>query len=228
MVWLISSALLFAGTVSADGGYKNGVPFHSDSDDDVSISSITDDSNGNLTITLTDGSSTVHQIPFNTTYSYRNYASTASSKVFAVSGSAVNGSILGNLIYDTEVRYYDRTVPGQTSYSRNQKQGGENGIGVNYSVITLDTTGNKLSLTKFERFNNAGTVLKETRTMTPGVTFRTENMEIGKGFGSYSSLNSSKAGTSSVIQSVTLLDLEVLLSGRFIYSLFENTSSQKC
>lgn len=205
---VVSSACIFAGTVSADEDYKHGVPFHSESDDAVGIQSITDDSNGTLIITLTDGSSTAHQIPVNKTYNYRDYSSSAVSKVFAVSGSAVNGSVLGNLIYDTEVRHYDRSIPGQTSYSRDRKQGGENGVGVNYSVITLDTTGNELLLTKLERFNNAGTVLKETRTMTPGVTFRTENMEIGKGFGSYSSLNSSKAGDSSVIQSVTLLGLE--------------------
>ena len=63
-------------------------------------------------------------------------------------------------------------------------------------------------LTEFERYSNNGLTLKETRTMTPGVVFRTENMEVGKTFGSYSSLSSSKAGLSSVIQSVTLLDIE--------------------
>lgn len=208
IIGLAISSIFIAGTVSADEDYKHGVPFHSESDDAVGISSIADDSNGTLTITLTDGSSSSHQIPVSKTYNYRDYTSNATSKVFAVSGSSVDGSILGSLMYDTEVRHYDRTLPGQTSYSRDRKLGGENGIGVNYSVITLDTSGNELLLTKLERFNNAGTVLKETRIMTPGVIFRTENMETGKGFGSHSSLSSSKAGGSSVIQSVTLLGLE--------------------
>ena len=154
-----------------------------------------------------------HGVPFQNeseteSYDYRDYGSEAQAKVFAVSGSSVNGSVLGNLIYDTEVRHYDRTLPDQYSYARNRKQGGEFGIGVNFSVVTLDTSGDELTLTKFERYNNSGIVLKETRTMSPGVVFRTESMETGKSFGSYSSLNSSKKGISSVIQSVTLLGLE--------------------
>lgn len=141
-------------------------------------------------------------------YNYKDYSSEASIKTFTVNGSAVDGSIFGNLIYDTEVRHYDRTAPGQVSYTRNRKIGGVYGAGVNFSVVTTDDSGSELKLTKFERYNNAGTVLKETRTLTPGVVFRTENMEVGNTFGSYSKLNSSKVGESSVIQSVTLLGLE--------------------
>ena len=151
------------------------------------------------------------------TYNYKDYSSEASIKAFAVTGSAVDGTVFGNLIYDTEVRHYDRTLPGQISYARNRKVGGVYGLGVNFSVVTMDNSGSELNLSKFERYNNAGTKLKETRTLTPGVVFRTESMEPGKTFGSYSKLNSSKAGESSVIQTVTLLGLEdvVVPAGSF-------------
>jgi len=155
-----------------------------------------------------------HGVPFHdddnedVSYNYRDYSSGASVKTFKVTGSAVDGSELGALIYDTEVRTYDRTIPGIVSYSRDRKVGGAGGVGVNYSVITMDKSGDELLLTKFERYSSNGLTLKETRTMTPGVVFRTENMGVGKTFGSYSSLDSSKAGLSSVIQSVTLLGVE--------------------
>ena len=154
-----------------------------------------------------------HGVPFHhdnddESYNYRDYSSNASVKTFKATGSAVDGSVPGGLIYDTEVRTYDRSIPGIVSYSRDRKVGGAGGVGVNYSVITMDKSGEELLLIKLERYSNNGLTLKETRTMTPGVVFRTENMEVGKTFGSYSSLDSSKAGLSSVIQSVTLLGVE--------------------
>ena len=53
--------------------------------------------------------------------------------------------------------------------------------------------------------------------MEPGVIFRTSNMKIGKTFGSYSNLDSSKVGNSSVIQTVALLGVEgvVVPAGSF-------------
>lgn len=205
---LASSFLLLSGIAVADDGYTNGLPFRDHDEQVVSIQSVTDDGAGNLTVTLTDGTQSSHSIPVSQSFNYRDYNSDASEKVFQVSGSAVDGSIVGNLVYDTEVRRYDRTQPGIVSYSRDRKLGGINGSGVNYSVITLDKSTDKLLLSKFQRYSNNGLTLKETRTMTPGVVFRTENMQIGKTFGSYSSLDSTKAGLSSVIQSVTLLGLD--------------------
>lgn len=145
---------------------------------------------------------TVNSLPTPTTtavYSYRDYRHTYTTKTFNVLSTDP-----GNNEFDTEVRTFDRTITNQVSFSRDRSLSGAR---TQYHTITLDDTGDLL-LTKFEVHNTTTLAVTETRTLTPGITLRTENMEIGKTFGSASLLTSDTNGDSAVIQTTALLGVE--------------------
>lgn len=129
------------------------------------------------------------------TYSYRDFGSLFDTKTFAVVDTSN--------AYNREVRTYDRSVPGQVSYTRDRSLAN---VTIQYNTITLDNNGPELLFTKLEKHDPANTTtILETRTMEPGVTLRTETMEEGKTFGSDSYLFSNTKGGSGVIQTTTLI-----------------------
>ena len=142
--------------------------------------------------------------PAPTVYNFRDFSQTFNTKTFTVADT--NGG------YDKEIRTFTR-VPGvSVSFTRERTLYDDvNLIDVRqqYHTITFDVSGSEMLFTKFEGHNKSSLAVVETRTMTPGVTFRTETMELGKTFGSDSYLTWSRtdgtSGSSAVNQTVTLI-----------------------
>ena len=134
--------------------------------------------------------------PAPTTYSYKNYGHAFNTKTFTVTDTST-----GSTARDKELRTFTRPA-GQVVFTRDRTLAGTT---VEYHTITLNNTG-PLLFEKYEVHDIANTsTITETRTMVPGVLSRTENMEVGKVFGSASKLTSSTAGISGVIQSGSLM-----------------------
>jgi len=186
-----------AGPAGSDGANgldgtngTNGV----DGTDGVGISSITDDGAGNVTINLSDGSSTVHTVLTNPTYSYRDYSHTYNTKTFVAQDT--NGA------FTQEERTFDRSVAGQVSFLRHRT----GGISDKMDTIVLDNSGPELRMIQFDRHATLDpNTVTESRTMTPGVLFRTETMEQGKTFGSDSLLSRDGTPSSGVLQTAALI-----------------------
>ena len=95
--------------------------------------------------------------------------------------------------HDHELRTFDRSVTGQVSFVRDRTLISSP---VKTDTITLDNSGPELRMIQFTTHpaGDSGTI-SDVRTMTPGVLFRTETMELGKTFGSDSVLDRSATGT---------------------------------
>jgi len=142
--------------------------------DGVGISSITNDGAGSLTVTLTDGTSSVHSISPVTTYSYRDFTQAYTSKTFNVSDSRGK--------YDSEIRTFDRSVSGRVSYLRDRVHS-VNGR-FKLDTIVLDNSGSELKFVGLKARNKfTGDVIADIA-IDPGLVARTASMQIGKTFGS--------------------------------------------
>ena len=162
--------------------------------DGISISSITDDGAGTLTINLDNGSSSTHSIPSTTTYSYRDHAHTYNTKTFVAQDTS--GA------FTQEVRTFDRTVTGQVSFLRHRTGGTADKM----DTIVLDNSGPELRMIQFDRHGTLDpNTVTESRTMAPGVLFRTETMEQGKTFGSDSLLSRDGTPSSGVLQTAAVI-----------------------
>lgn len=129
------------------------------------------------------------------TYSYKDYGHSFNTKTFTVMDTSAKR--------DAEFRTFTRPA-GQVVFTRDRTLAGTT---VEYHTITLNNT-NSLVFEKYEVHDPLNTAsITETRTMVPGVLSRTENMEVGKVFGSQSMLTSTTAGISGVIQTGVLTDV---------------------
>ena len=157
--------------------------------DGVGISSITNDGAGSLTITLTDGTSSVHSISPATTYSFRDFTQAYTTKTFNVVDSRGK--------YVSEVRTFDRSVSGQVSYLRDRRKADDSRFKLD--TIVLDTSGADLKFIGFKNHDKVTEAVTSNMTIAPGLVARTENMQIGKTSGSdvKVTINDVIAGTTS-------------------------------
>jgi len=141
--------------------------------DGVGITSITNDGAGSLTINLSDGSSSVHSIPSVTTYNFRNYTQSYTTKTFDVMDTRGK--------YVSEIRTFDRSVPGQVSYLRDRIKA--NNTRLKLDTIVLDVSGADAKLVGFKTHDKVTEAVVNDMTISPGLVGRTESMQIGKTFG---------------------------------------------
>ncbi len=166
-------------------------------DEGVGVTSIVDDGAGNLTINLSDGSSSVHIIPSVTTYSYRDFGHTFSQKTFAVTDTRNK--------YDSEIRIFDRSVSGRVSYTRERLL---NTNRIKYNTIMVDNSGPELLFVEFKSHDNSSLAVTNTQIINNGLISRTENMEIGKTFGSDATVVSSNGAVDAyTVQTSSLLSV---------------------